>query len=94
MEATQLLANEITPFAANEGSLRELQARIKDWLVRNKVRSHPEVVSAVKAAMARREGAGEAGREEGGSSTEEALEVEGEGEKAEEGLGLEGAGKT
>ena len=53
-EATQLLTLDITPFAASAQSLTDLKTSLKNSLVRNKVRSHPEVVSAMRTAMARR----------------------------------------
>ena len=53
-EATQLLTLDMTPFAASARSLTDLKTGLKSSLVRNKIRSHPEVVSAMRVAMARR----------------------------------------
>ena len=58
VEASRLLAMDMTPFAKDEAGRTELRDRIREWLVNNTIRSDPEVRDAVgRAIMKRRTGA-------------------------------------
>ena len=54
VEATQLLAMDMAPFAGDELGSKELRSRIREWLVNNTIRSDPEVRDAVGRALAKR----------------------------------------
>lgn len=54
MEASRLLALEMAPFADDEQGVRELQGRVREWLVNNTIRADPEVRDAMGKALARR----------------------------------------
>ncbi|KAI9810233.1 MAG: hypothetical protein M1827_006367 [Pycnora praestabilis] len=53
-EATRLLALDMAPFAGDEAALKDVKARLKDWLVENTIRADPEVRDAVGKVMGRR----------------------------------------
>jgi len=58
VEASRLLAMDMTPFAKDEAGKKELRDRIREWLVNNTIRSDPEVRDAMgRAIMKRRSGA-------------------------------------
>ncbi len=58
IEASRLLAMDMTPFAKDEAGKKELRDRIREWLVNNTIRSDPEVRDAMgRAIMKRRSGA-------------------------------------
>lgn len=54
MEAVRLLSLEMSPFAGDEGTVKELRGRVRDWLVTNTIRADPEVRDAVGRALGRR----------------------------------------
>jgi hypothetical protein len=53
-EANMLMGLEMTPFAGDEGAMREMRGRMKRFLVDNTVRSNVEVRNAMGEAIARR----------------------------------------
>lgn len=53
-EANMLMGLEMTPFANDEGAMREMRGRMKRFLVDNTVRSNAEVRNAMGEAIARR----------------------------------------
>lgn len=53
-EAARLLALDTAPFVGDEVATKELQGKIREWLVTNTVRADPEVRDAVGRAMTRR----------------------------------------
>ncbi|KAH0384425.1 membrane associated DnaJ chaperone-like protein, partial [Aureobasidium melanogenum] len=53
-EANMLMGLEMTPFANDEGAMREMRGRMKRFLVDNTVRSNVEVRNAMGEAIARR----------------------------------------
>ncbi|KZF24311.1 hypothetical protein L228DRAFT_94160 [Xylona heveae TC161] len=53
-EATRLMGLEMAPFAGDTQALREVRAKLKDWLVQNTIRADPEVRDAVGRVMNRR----------------------------------------
>lgn len=59
IEASRLLAMEMTPFVGDEQGTKELRGRVKEWLVNNTIRADPEVRDAMGRALAvrRRSGA-------------------------------------
>ena len=54
METVRLLSLEMSPFAGDEGMVKELRGRVRDWLVTNTIRADPEVRDAVGRALGRR----------------------------------------
>ncbi|KAI9791740.1 MAG: hypothetical protein M1816_003550 [Peltula sp. TS41687] len=60
-EANGLLGLEMTPFAEDERAAKDLQARMTQWLVENRIRVEPEVRDAVGRVLARRRAGVEAG---------------------------------
>lgn len=61
IEATRLLAMDMTPFAQDEYTKKELRDRIGEWLVNNTIRSDPEVRDAVGRAIQKRRSGAPAG---------------------------------
>ncbi|KAL6714038.1 hypothetical protein ACLMJK_008532 [Lecanora helva] len=53
-EAQRLLTLDMMPFVGDKPATKELQARIKEWLVNNTIRSDPEVRDAMGRVIARR----------------------------------------
>ena len=53
-EATRLLALDMAPFVGDEKGVKEVQSRIKEWLVQNTIRADPEVRDAMGRVMGRR----------------------------------------
>lgn len=53
-EATRLMGLEMAPFAADEHTLAEVRAKMKEWLVQNTVRGDPEVRDAIGRVLQRR----------------------------------------
>lgn len=53
-EANMLMGLEMTPFANDEGAMREMRGRMKRFLVDNTVRSNAQVRNAMGEAIARR----------------------------------------
>jgi hypothetical protein len=47
IEATRLLEMERAPFAGDPQALKEVQGKIKEWLIQNTIRSDPEVRDAL-----------------------------------------------
>lgn len=54
VEATRLLAMDMTPFANDEAGKKDLRDRIREWLVNNTIRSDPEVRDAMGRAITKR----------------------------------------
>lgn len=54
IEAGRLLALEMTPFIGDEGAVRELRGRIREWLVQNTIRADPMVRDAVGRSLRKR----------------------------------------
>lgn len=54
IEAGRLLALEMTPFVGDEGVVKELRGRIREWLVQNTIRADPLVRDAMGRALGRR----------------------------------------
>jgi len=54
VEAGRLLALEMTPFLGDEGVVKELRGRIREWLVQNTIRADPMVRDAVGRALGKR----------------------------------------
>ena len=54
VEASRLLALEMAPFVGDEGAVKELERRVRDWLVTNTIRADPEVRDAMGRALGRR----------------------------------------
>ena len=54
VEVGRLLALEMTPFVGDEGAVRELRGRIREWLVQNTIRADPMVRDAVGRALGKR----------------------------------------
>lgn len=53
-EASRLLALDMAPFVGDDGAVKDLRGKIREWLVQNTIRSDPEVRDAMGRAMARR----------------------------------------
>ena len=53
-EASRLLAMDMAPFVGDEAGTKELQGRVREWLVNNTIRSDPEVRDAMGRAVAKR----------------------------------------
>lgn len=58
-EVTRLMGLELSPFVAEQSSMRELRSSLKEWLVQNTIRNDPEVKAAINRVLNRR-------RQEGG----------------------------
>ena len=48
------MALDMAPYAVDEPGVKELQARVKEWLVQNTIRADPEVRDAMGRALGRR----------------------------------------
>ena len=53
-EVTRLMGLELSPFAGEQSSMRELRSTVKEWLVQNTIRNDPEVKAAVTRVLNRR----------------------------------------
>ena len=53
-EARRLLAMDMAPFLGDEAACKEVNGRVRDWLVNNTIRSDPEVRDAMGRVMQRR----------------------------------------
>ena len=53
-EVTRLMGLELSPFAGEQSSMRELRSSLKEWLVQNTVRNDPEVKAAINRVLNRR----------------------------------------
>lgn len=58
-EVSRLVGLELTPFAGDRASMRDLRATLKDWLVQNTMRNDPEVKQAIATVLERRRQAGQ-----------------------------------
>ena len=54
VDVGRLLALETTPFARDEGVVRELRGRVREWLVQNTIRADPMVRDAMERALGKR----------------------------------------
>jgi hypothetical protein len=54
IEATRLMEMERAPFAGDPHALREVQGKIKEWLVQNTIRNDPEVRDALGKMLKKR----------------------------------------
>lgn len=54
MEAARLLALDMAPFVGDEQGVKELQGRVREWLVTNTIRADPEVRDAMGKALTKR----------------------------------------
>ena len=54
IEATRLLALDMTPFAGDDETVKGVRAQLQNWLVENTIRSDREVRDAVGRVMGRR----------------------------------------
>ena len=57
-ESSRLLALDMAPFVNDEQGMKELRARVKEWLVNNTIRADPEVRDAMGRALAGRRRSG------------------------------------
>ena len=55
-ETSRLLRLEMSPHAAGQGSLSDLQSRVKNWLVQSTIRSDPQVKHSIEEVLNRRRG--------------------------------------
>ena len=53
-EAERLMAMEMAPYVGDPRAVKEVQARVKEWLVQNTVRSDPMVRDALGNVLKRR----------------------------------------
>lgn len=53
-EASRLLALDMAPFVGDDGAVKDLRSKIREWLVQNTIRADPEVRDAMGRAMGRR----------------------------------------
>ena len=58
-EVTRLMGLELSPFAGEQSSMRELRSGLKEWLVQNTIRNDPEVKAAINQVLNRRRQEGE-----------------------------------
>jgi len=54
VEATRLMAMEMSPFVGDHEALRDVKGKVKEWLVQNTIRSDPEVRDALGTLLKRR----------------------------------------
>ncbi len=54
MEAARLLSLEMSPYAGDEPVLKDVKGKVKEWLVQNTIRNHPDVRDAMGNALKRR----------------------------------------
>jgi len=54
VEATRLVDMERAPFAGDPHVMKEVQGKIKEWLVQNTIRNDPEVKDALGKLFKRR----------------------------------------
>lgn len=53
-EASRLLALDMAPFVGDDGAVKDLRSKIREWLVQNTIRADPEVRDAMGRAMGRK----------------------------------------
>jgi hypothetical protein len=53
-EASRLMAMEMAPFVGDHGALKEVQGKVKEWLVQNTIRSDPMVRDAIGNLLKKR----------------------------------------
>ena len=63
LETSRLLALDMAPLAGDEGGVKDLRGRVREWLVQNTIRADPEVRNAVGKALGKRRGGGGGGRD-------------------------------
>ncbi|MCJ1224706.1 hypothetical protein MMC12_001351 [Toensbergia leucococca] len=61
-ESSRLLGLDMAPFAGDEGAVRDLRGRVREWLVQNTIRADPEVRDAMGRVLGRRRVGGVPGR--------------------------------
>lgn len=54
VDASRLLALEMSPFVGDEAGAKELRVRVKEWLVTNTIRADPEVRDAMGRVLAQK----------------------------------------
>lgn len=54
VEATRLMGMEMAPYVGDPLALKEVQGKVKEWLVQNTIRSDPEVRDALGKLLKRR----------------------------------------
>lgn len=54
VEAARLLGLEMAPYAGDQDVLHTVKGKVKEWLVTNTIRNHPEVRDAMGNALKRR----------------------------------------
>jgi hypothetical protein len=54
VDASRLMAMEMSPFAGDPQALKTVQGKVKEWLVQNTIRSDPEVRDAVGNLLRKR----------------------------------------
>lgn len=54
VEASRLLALDMSPFVGDEAGVKELRGRVREWLVTNTIRADPEVRDAMGRVMAKK----------------------------------------
>ena len=54
VEASRLLALDMSPFVGDEAGVKELRGRVREWLVTNTIRSDPEVRDAMGRVLAKK----------------------------------------
>ena len=55
-EITRLMGLELSPFAGEQSSMKDLRIGLREWLVQNTIRNDPEVRRAVNQVLDRRRG--------------------------------------
>ena len=53
-EASRLLALDMAPFVGDDKGVKEVQNRVREWLVQNTIRADPEVRDAMGRVMGRK----------------------------------------
>lgn len=54
VEVSRLMTMEMSPFAGDQATLKEVQGKVKEWLVQNTIRNDPEVRDAMGKVLQRR----------------------------------------
>ena len=54
VEASRLLALDMSPFVGDEAGVKELRGRVREWLVTNTIRADPEVRDAMGRVLAKK----------------------------------------
>ena len=54
MEASRLIAMEMSPFAHDTQAVTDIRGKVKNWLVHNTIRNDPEVRDAIGRSLQKR----------------------------------------